>query len=204
MSSGRLYPIHDLIHFLELWKWQELVVANIYTNIFIYTRIYLLLGFIFLCCLLLCVIYTKIIYIYMCVCVCVFYRIQEFNAAFTRAIQKPLSWAEPNQFLALKYISLKSTLIPSSHLRLDFLRGFFPVGLPLKKVLLDSSIRATGPAHVLYLITNTHQHIPFIKYAELNFQKSNLWVTIHKIAQLSTDRSTKRQNVDGSMLREVY
>ena len=62
-------------------------------------------------------------------------------------------YPEPNQ------PNSRSILILSSHLRLDFRKGLFPVGVPVKilKVLLPSSILATGPAHLnlLDLITLT-------------------------------------------------
>ena len=69
------------------------------------------------------------------------YGTRRFNAAFTRALQKFLSWAESTRFPALIPISSRSILILSSHLRLDLPKGLFPVGLPVKilKALLPSS-----------------------------------------------------------------
>ena len=68
------------------------------------------------------------------------YGTQTFNAAFTSAIQKSLSWAESTQFLVLIPKSYRSILILSSHLCLGL-----PVGFPVKilKALLPSSILTT-------------------------------------------------------------
>jgi hypothetical protein len=57
------------------------------------------------------------------------------------------------------FISLKSTLILSSHLRLGLPRNLFPAGLPfniLKELLLSSTL-VTCPAHldILHLTTLT-------------------------------------------------
>jgi hypothetical protein len=59
-------------------------------------------------------------------------------------------------------ISLRSTLILSSHLCLGLPKGVFLVGVPVKilKALLPCSILATCPAHLnlLELITLTSLH----------------------------------------------
>ena len=58
-------------------------------------------------------------------------------------------YPEPyQQFLVLIFISLRSILILSSHLRIGLPKGFFPIGLPVKilKALLLSSNLATRPA----------------------------------------------------------
>ena len=60
------------------------------------------------------------------------YGTQRFNAAFTRALEYSLSWAESTQLPALIPISWRSILIISSHLRLGLPKGIFPVGLPDK------------------------------------------------------------------------
>ena len=66
------------------------------------------------------------------------------------------SYPEPNQPNSPN-ISSRPILILSSHLRLGFPKGLFPVGLPVKimKAILPSSILATCPAHLnlLDLIT---------------------------------------------------
>ena len=63
------------------------------------------------------------------------YGTRWFNAAFTRARQQFLFWAESTQFPALTPISSRSILILSSHLRLGLPKGLFPVGLPVKLLL---------------------------------------------------------------------
>ena len=87
------------------------------------------------------------------------YETRRFNAAFKRAIQKSLSWAESTQIPGLIPIFSRSIQILSSHLRLDLPKDLFPVGLPVRilKALLLSSILATCPAHLnlLDLITLT-------------------------------------------------
>ena len=59
-------------------------------------------------------------------------------AAFKRALQQSLSWAELTQILLLTRISLRSILILSCHLRLDLTRGLFHIGLPARilKILI--------------------------------------------------------------------
>ena len=87
------------------------------------------------------------------------YGTWRFNAAFTRALQYSLSWAESTKLPALISISSRSIIIQTSHLRRGLPKGLFPVGLPVKilKALLPSSILATCPAHLnlLDLITLT-------------------------------------------------
>ena len=66
-------------------------------------------------------------------------------------------YPEPNQFLVLIPIYLRSILIVSSHLRLGLPKGQFPAGVPVKisKELLPSSILAIWLVHLnlLDLIT---------------------------------------------------
>ena len=57
------------------------------------------------------------------------YGARRFNAAFTRAHQKSLSWAEFAKFLVRILISLRSILILSSHLCLYLPKGLFPIGV---------------------------------------------------------------------------
>ena len=81
------------------------------------------------------------------------YGTRMFNAAFTRALQKPLSWAESTQLPALIPIPSRFILKLSSHLPLGLPKGLFPVGVPVKilKELLSSSILAIWPAHPSFL-----------------------------------------------------
>ena len=65
---------------------------------------------------------------------------------------------ESTQLLVLIPIYLRSILILSSHLRLDFSKGLFPV--KIFKTLLPSSILATLPAH-LYKKNNNNSVLQF-------------------------------------------
>ena len=80
---------------------------------------------------------------------------------------KPIS----TKILVLTYISLKSILKLSYHLRLGLLKSFFPLCLPIKilKALLYSSFLATCPAHPipLDLIVQT---IHKLKYNSVNLK----------------------------------
>ena len=63
-------------------------------------------------------------------------------------------YPEPNQFLVLIPISLRSILILSSHLRLGLRKGLFPAGVPVKilKALLpfcpSQSSRLNPPDYI--------------------------------------------------------
>ena len=74
------------------------------------------------------------------------YGTRRFNAAFTRALEQYLSWAEWIQFLVLIPISLRCILVVSSHLCLGLPKSLFPV--KILKALLLSSILATCHAHL--------------------------------------------------------
>ena len=106
------------------------------------------------------------------------YGTRRFNVAFTRAFQKSLSWAESTQFLVLIPISLKSTLILSSHLRLGLPKGIFPAGVPVKvlKALIPSSILAIRPAHLSLLDLITHYCILGERYRQWT---SSSWTLLH-------------------------
>jgi hypothetical protein len=91
------------------------------------------------------------------------YRTRRFNAAFTRALQLSLSWAEWTPFPALIPWSSRSILILSSHLRLGLPKGLFSLGLPVRilTALLPSSILATFPAHLKFFSFN---HLDYIRW----------------------------------------
>ena len=77
--------------------------------------------------------------------------IQRFNATFTRALQKSLFWVEPAHFVVLTPISLRSSLLLSSYVRLGLPKSLFPVGLPVRilKALLPSSNLVTYTATLI-------------------------------------------------------
>ena len=62
-----------------------------------------------------------------------------FNAAFMRALQWSLSWAESTQFHVLITISLGSILIWSSQLCVGLPKGLLPVGLKRFKNVIYSA-----------------------------------------------------------------
>jgi hypothetical protein len=80
-------------------------------------------------------------------------RTRRFITALTTASRRSLSWASPIQSTPPKQISLRSTLIPSSELRLGLPSGLFPSGFPTKTLytFLSSPMRATFPAHLIRL-----------------------------------------------------
>jgi hypothetical protein len=74
-----------------------------------------------------------------------FYGTRRFTIVFTRAFQWFLSWARSIRSIPLHHISLRSTLILSTHLRLVHPSGVFPSGIPLLP------IRVTCPAYLILL-----------------------------------------------------
>jgi hypothetical protein len=75
------------------------------------------------------------------------------KVAFTRALHWSLPWARSIQSILSYPVSLRSTLILSTHLRLGLPSGFFPCGFPtnILYAFLVSPIRATCPAHLILL-----------------------------------------------------
>jgi hypothetical protein len=80
-------------------------------------------------------------------------RTRRFITALTTARHRSLSWDSRIQFIPPKPVSLRSILIPSSHLHLGLPSGLFPSGFPAKTfyTFLSSPIRATCPAHLIRL-----------------------------------------------------
>ena len=79
---------------------------------------------------------------------------RRFITAFTTVRHLSLSWARPIQSIYPHPTSWRSILILSTYLRLGLPSGLLPSGFPTKTLYtpLSSPIRATCPAHLIYLL----------------------------------------------------
>jgi hypothetical protein len=81
-----------------------------------------------------------------------FYRTRRFITVFTRALHWSISWAWSIQSIPFHPISLRSTLILFTHLRLCLPNDLLPSGSPTNILYAFSfPIRATCPAHLILL-----------------------------------------------------
>ena len=88
-----------------------------------------------------------------------FHGIRRFITALTSVRHLSLSWANPIQSIYPHPTSRRSIVLLSTHLRLGHPSGLFPSEFPTKTLYttLSSPIRATCPAHLIFLdsITRT-------------------------------------------------
>jgi hypothetical protein len=82
-----------------------------------------------------------------------FHGTRRFNTEFTRALHLFLFWARPIQSTSPHPTSPRSSLILSTHLRLDFPSGLFHSGFPTNNLyaFLFYPIRTTWLAHLILL-----------------------------------------------------
>jgi hypothetical protein len=85
-----------------------------------------------------------------------FYGTRRFITEFTRAFHLCLSWTRPIQSTTLNPISKRFILMLSIYLHLGLPSGLFPSDFPTNNLytFLFSSIRATYPAHKIWIWTN--------------------------------------------------
>jgi hypothetical protein len=81
------------------------------------------------------------------------YRIRRFISVFTRALHWYLYQAGSIQYIPLNPVSLTSSLILSTHVRLGLPSGLFPSGFPTNILYAFSffPIRTTCSAHLILL-----------------------------------------------------
>jgi hypothetical protein len=114
-----------------------------------------------------------------------------FNTAFTTARQRSLSWASWIHSTPHQPVSLRSILIPCSHLRLGLSSGLFPSGVHYQNSVhfLSSPVRATYPAHLtLQEASNISLSLPCQRgniavTARSRGKKSKTWDRKHMICQ---------------------
>jgi len=87
-----------------------------------------------------------------------FHGTRRFITALTSVRHLSLSWASPIQSICPYPTSWRSILILSTHLLLRLPSGLLPSGFPTKTLYtpLSSPIRATCPAHLIFLDFVTH------------------------------------------------
>ena len=87
-----------------------------------------------------------------------FHGTRRFITALIRVRHLSLSWASSIQSIYPHPTSCRSILILSTHLCLGLPSGLFPSGFPTKTLYtpLSSPIRATCPAHLIFLHFITH------------------------------------------------
>ena len=106
-----------------------------------------------------------------------FYGTRKFITEFTGTLHLSLSWAITIQSMPSKSTSWRSSLIRSSHLRLDLPSGPFPSGFPTNIPVYTSAlpICATCPAHYSsrFFITR------IILGEEYRSLRSSVWIFLY-------------------------
>ena len=113
-----------------------------------------------------------------------FHGTRRFITALTSVRHLSLSWASPIQSIYPHPTSWRSSLILSTHLRLDLPIGLFPSGFPTKTLYttLSSPIRATCPAHLILLDFITRKILgEQYRSFESSLQVSINWILLHLV-----------------------